>query len=102
MATFTIEQQERLSQLAGPATDLGSVFHTVLVAVGEKFGLYRAMIKTGPVTPEGLAHRTGMSKQYVELWLNAQAAGDYLDYDSETDRYCLWSRWPRVAQTAAA
>ena len=102
MATFTIETQERLSQLAGETTDLGSVFHTVLVAVGEKFGLYRAMLKTGPVTPEGLAQRTGFSKKYVELWLNAQAVGNYLDYDAATGRYCLWSRWPRVTEPVMA
>jgi SAM-dependent methyltransferase len=36
-----------------------------------------------------LAERTGTQERYVREWLNAQAAGGYVTYDPEQDRYTL-------------
>src|SRR4051794_24298743 len=43
----------------------------------------------GPLTPGELAERTGTSERYIREWLNAQAAGGYVEYDSEDKRYTL-------------
>ena len=45
--------------------------------------------KPGPLTPAELAERTGTAERYVREWLNAQAAGGYVDYDPDTVRYTL-------------
>ena len=42
-----------------------------------------------PATPAELAERTGTDERYVREWLNAQAAGGYVDYDPATGRYTL-------------
>jgi SAM-dependent methyltransferase len=41
------------------------------------------------MTPGELAERTGTSERYVREWLNAQAAGGYVEYDPSERRYSL-------------
>jgi SAM-dependent methyltransferase len=43
----------------------------------------------GGMTPGELAERTGTSERYVREWLNAQAAGGYVEYDPSERRYSL-------------
>lgn len=38
-----------------------------------------------------MAARTGSDVRYLREWLNAQAAGHYLDYESATGRFTLSS-----------
>jgi len=57
--------------------------------MGDKLGLYRALAGAGGVTPLELARRTGVSERYVREWLNAQAAGGYVDYDPATGTYSM-------------
>jgi 2-polyprenyl-3-methyl-5-hydroxy-6-metoxy-1,4-benzoquinol methylase len=69
--------------------EVGATLNTALVVMGDKLGLYRAMAKAGPLTPAELAARTGTAERYVREWLNAQAAGDFVEYEPETGRYLL-------------
>jgi SAM-dependent methyltransferase len=57
--------------------------------MGDKLGLYREMAGSGPVTPAELAERTGCAERYVREWLNAQAAGGYVEYEADSGRYVL-------------
>jgi SAM-dependent methyltransferase len=43
----------------------------------------------GPLSPTELAERTDTAERYVREWLNAQAAGAYIDYDPDSGRYSL-------------
>jgi SAM-dependent methyltransferase len=52
----------------------------LLLHLGDRLGLYRAMAGAGPVTPEALAGRTGTTPRYVREWLSNQAAGGYVSY----------------------
>ena len=45
--------------------------------------------EAGPLTPAELAGRTGTAERYVREWLNAQAAGGYVDYEPDTGHYTL-------------
>ncbi len=72
----------------------------ILEAVGKRLGIFDAMSELGPVTPEELAKRAGVSLQYARRWLEARASGGYLDHDAATDRFCLWCTWPRAEQRA--
>ena len=45
--------------------DLGATWSTVLVIIGDKLGLYKAMADSKPVTPAELASRTGTTERYV-------------------------------------
>ena len=59
--------------------EVGATLNTALVVMGDKLGLYRALAGAGGLTPAELAERTGTAERYVREWLNAQAAGGYVD-----------------------
>lgn len=69
--------------------DLAAGYTGVMVSLGSKAGLYKAMAGAGPVSSKELAVRAGCSERYVREWLNAQAAGGYLDYHAVSDTYEL-------------
>ena len=70
-------------------TDLGAAFSGVLVNVGRKLGLYQAMADLGACTSTALAEATGIRERYVREWLANQAAGGYVAYDPERQKYAL-------------
>jgi SAM-dependent methyltransferase len=81
---------EKLEQFVFRAVDeVGATLNAALVVMGDKLGLYRALAGAGPLTPHELAERTGTAERYVREWLNAQAAGGYVEYDPESGRYTL-------------
>src|SRR5687768_6317755 len=82
--------EEKLMQFVYRAVDeVGATLNAALVVMGDKLGLYRALAGAGPLTPEELAARTETAERYVREWLNAQAAGGYVEYDPETGTYEL-------------
>ena len=90
----TVEQtpldMEKLEAFVFRAVDeVGATLNTALVVMGDRLGLYKALAGAGPLTPTELADRTGTAERYVREWLNAQAAGGYVEYDPESGRYTL-------------
>ena len=83
--------EEKLNKLLGTfVTDFGATFHAGLVVIGEKLGLYRALAEAGkPLTSAELAQRTDTNERYVREWLRAQAAGGYVEYDADSQRFSL-------------
>src|SRR6476646_8014948 len=80
----------KLEQFVFRAVDeVGATLNTALVVMGDRLGLYRALAGAGPLTPSELAERTDTAERYVREWLNAQAAGGYVEYDPESGRYTL-------------
>src|SRR5258705_2266471 len=78
----------KLEQFVFRAVDeVGATLNTALVVMGDKLGLYRGLAGAGPLTPTELAERTSTTERYVREWLNAQAAGGYVEYDPESGRY---------------
>ncbi len=69
--------------------EVGATLSAALVVMGDKLGLYRALAGAGSLTPSELAARTGTAERYVREWLNAQAAGGFVEYDPESGRYTL-------------
>jgi SAM-dependent methyltransferase len=81
---------DKLMQFVFRAVDeVGATLNTALVVMGDKLGLYRALAQAGPLSPADLAEQTGTAERYVREWLNAQAAGGYIEYDPEGGRYSL-------------
>src|SRR5438094_1867226 len=81
---------QKLEQFVFRAVDeIGATLNAALVVMGDKLGLYRALAGAGPLTPTELAARSGTTERYVREWLNAQAAGGYVDYDPATGTYAL-------------
>ena len=82
--------EKKLMDFVFKAVDeVGATLNAALVVMGDKLGYYRALAHAGPLSPAQLAARTGTAERYVREWLNAQAAGGYVDYDPATGRYTL-------------
>lgn len=81
---------QKLEQFVFRAVEeVGATLNAALVVMGDKLGLYRALAGAGGLTPVELARRTDVSERYVREWLNAQAAGGYVEYDSLGGTYTL-------------
>jgi SAM-dependent methyltransferase len=81
---------DRLNEFMGKAVvDAGAAMSGVLVDIGDKLGLYKALAAAGPMTSGELAEATGTAERYIREWLANQAAGGYIRYDPETRRYDL-------------
>ncbi len=79
---------DKLNAFMGKAVgDIGAALSANMVLLGDKLGLYKAMVKSGPVTPAELAKATKTTERYVREWLGNQAAGGYVTYDAGTGRY---------------
>lgn len=91
MTTTTPEiDTDKLMAFVFRAVDeVGATLNAALVVMGDKLGYYRDLAAHGPSTPVELAERTGTSEPYAREWLNAQAAGEYVDYDPASGRYTL-------------
>jgi SAM-dependent methyltransferase len=82
--------ETKVEQFVGQVlTELGATLNAALVVIGDRLGLYKAMADSRPVTPAQLADRTSTDERSVREWLNAQAAGGYVTYNSETETYAL-------------
>jgi SAM-dependent methyltransferase len=82
--------QTRLNDLLGKLVgDLSAGYGGVMVALGDKLGLYKAMAGAGPLSSHELARKTGCAERYVREWLNSQAAGGYVDYHAGSGTYEL-------------
>jgi SAM-dependent methyltransferase len=89
MSTSGIDEAKLEAFMGQAVTDMGAVISAPLFVIGEKLGLYKAMAGAGPLTSEEVAERAGAAERYVREWLRNQAAGGYIDYDPESDRYTL-------------
>ena len=82
-------EEARLNAFLGKAVgDLGAALSAVLIALGDELGLYKALA-AGPLTSTELASRTGTVERYVREWLANQAAGGYVEFNSESGKYSL-------------
>jgi len=82
--------QVRLDEFLGRAVnDMGAAMSGLLVVVGDRLGLYKAMAGAGPMKPAALAKRTGTGERQVREWLNAQASCGYVTYDAASQTYTL-------------
>ncbi len=78
--------QAKLEAFVGQAvTDMGAAISGLLLHIGDRLGLYKAMDGAGPISSRDLAERTGTTERYVREWLGNQTAGGYVVYDP-TDR----------------
>ena len=86
----SVINEDKLNAFMGQVVgELGATVNAGLIVIGDKLGLYKAMAEAGPITPSELAEKTGTAERYVREWLNAQAAGGFVEYNSETQRYLL-------------
>ena len=82
--------EAKLQALVGKAIgDLGATLSTAMISLGDRLGLFKALVSKGAATPAELAARTGTVERYVREWLAAVAAGGYVEYEPESGRFSL-------------
>ncbi|MCE8022761.1 class I SAM-dependent methyltransferase [Billgrantia aerodenitrificans] len=89
MTSPAIDQTKLEAFVAQAVGDLSSAYGGIMISLGNKLGLYKAMAGAGPLSAKELATRTGCAERYVSEWLNAQAAGGYVGYHAVNDTYEL-------------
>ena len=85
----TIDHDKLMAFVFRAVDEVGATLNSALVVMGDKLGLYRALAGAGALSSGELAERAGVAERYVREWLNAQAAGGYVEYDPAEGRYTL-------------
>jgi SAM-dependent methyltransferase len=88
-ASTATDQDKLMSFVMRTITDISAGYIGVMVSLGSKLGLYRAMAGAGPLSAKEVAARAGCAERYVREWLNAQAAAGYAGYHAVSDTYEL-------------
>ena len=71
------------------ADDRAIAYHSVLVYLGDRLGLWQQLASVGSVTSRQLAERSGLSERHLREWLATQAAAGYLTYDADSESFSL-------------
>jgi len=79
---------ERFLQFTAGTFSLFSIY------IGDRLGLYRALVEGGPATSAELASRTGTHERYIREWLEQQTVAGILEVENEQHaararRFCL-------------
>ncbi len=84
-----IDHQALETFLERAVSDLSASYGGVMVSLGHRLGLYKAMAGAGPLSAQEVAQRAGCAERYVREWLNSQAAGGYVRYHAASETYEL-------------
>jgi SAM-dependent methyltransferase len=87
--TIDLNEEKLQAFLERAFADLAACYGGVMVSLGDRLGLYRALDGAGPLTSAELAERAGCAERYVREWLGSQVAAAYLEYDPATETYEL-------------
>ena len=93
-----VAQTKLQSVLTRAVGDLSAGYGGVMVSLGSKLGLYKAMWGAGPISARELAKRADCAERYVAEWLNAQVAGGYVYYHAVS---CTYELSPEQAMVLA-
>lgn len=90
VTTPPIVDPAKVEQFAhGIIGDLGAALSGVLIRIGDRLGLYRALGDGAAATSAELAERTGLAERYVREWLHNQAAAGWVTYDAADATFTL-------------
>lgn len=64
--------------------DFAAAMTAPLLYIGDRFGLFKRLASTGPITVEDLARQAELQPRYVREWASGLVAAEYLQYHPET------------------
>ena len=88
-STATVDNKKLEEFVIKAIGDLGSSLGSMMIILGDRLGLYKALSQFGPMTSDDLAHNTNTAERYIREWLASQAAAGYLAYDPENKKFSL-------------
>lgn len=86
---MTIDEHKLRALATTMIGEIGAAANGVLLLIGEKLGLFRALRKHGALTSAALAQKTSTNERYVREWLSAQAASGFVQYDPARAEFSL-------------
>ncbi len=86
-ARLDLEKAKRIAQEV--VGDAAAAMHAGLCYIGDRLGIFKAMMDSGALTVDQLAARTGLNPRYLREWLSAMAAARYVDYDRGAQTFLL-------------
>jgi 2-polyprenyl-3-methyl-5-hydroxy-6-metoxy-1,4-benzoquinol methylase len=89
MTSPTIDPQKVHAFAGKVLTDTSGLTTTILAALGDRLGLFKALAAHGPATSVELAKASDITERYAREWLGGMASGGYLQYDPATRRFTL-------------
>jgi len=89
MDTSQLDPTKLDAFIARALADLSAGYGGVMVSLGHRLGLYKAMAGAGPLTARELSGRADCAERYVREWLGSQVAGGYVVYHAISDTYEL-------------
>ena len=89
MDASVVDRTKLESLVTRAVSDISAAYGGVMISLGSKLGLYKAMAGAGPISAKELAARAGCAERYVAEWLNAQVAGGYVAYHAVSGTYEL-------------
>ncbi len=82
--------EEKLHDFLGKmVNEMGAAANGVLILIGDRLGLYKALTNTGPMTSEELAQSTSTAERYVREWASAQAASGFIAFNPESQKFSM-------------
>jgi hypothetical protein len=69
--------------------DAAGFMHVVMVAIGDRLGIWNHLADRGAATSLQIARAMGLSERHVREWLHAMAAAQYLELDPATNKFSL-------------
>lgn len=69
--------------------EMGAAANGVLILLGDRLGLYKALAQEGPMSSAELARSTATAERYVREWLSAQAASGFVEYLPDSQEFFM-------------
>lgn len=86
----TTVNDEKLEELQGKVvSDVAGSLGILLAYMGDQLDLYSALAEICPASSDELAASTGLKERYIREWLSANAAGGYISYDPNTQKFTM-------------
>jgi len=83
-ATTTPDPKKLTQKLVLLAGMMTGAHVAIMVVLGMRLGLYKALAGAGRLTPDDLARATGLNERWLREWLRGQAAAGIIDYAGGT------------------
>ena len=82
--------ETKLNEFLGKmVNEMGAAANGALIILGDKLGLYTALMEKGPLSAQELADATDTTERYVREWCSAQAGSGYIEYDASSDKFSM-------------
>jgi 2-polyprenyl-3-methyl-5-hydroxy-6-metoxy-1,4-benzoquinol methylase len=89
MTNVPVDQAKVHDFVGKVLTDTSGLTTTILAALGDRLGLFKALAAQGPATSAELAKAASINERYAREWLGGMASAGYVQYEPATRRFAL-------------